>query len=31
MLKRRNAPALWDGLAIYQLVVEVTAHQGIDG
>ncbi len=26
-----NAPALWEGLAAYQLVGEVTAHQGIDG
>ncbi len=23
--------SLWDGLAAYQLVGEVTAHQGVDG
>ena len=26
-----KAPAVWDGLAAYQLVGEVTAHQGDDG
>ena len=26
-----NVPALWEGLAAYQLVGEVMAHQGIDG
>jgi hypothetical protein len=27
----RKGPLLWDGLAAYQLVGEVTAHQGDDG
>ena len=26
-----KAPALWEGLMAYQLVGEVTAHQGYDG
>jgi hypothetical protein len=31
MIYRRNAQAAQDGLAAYQLVGEVTAHQGDDG
>ena len=31
MVHGRNGPLLWEGLAAYQLVGEVTAHQGIDG
>ena len=31
MANREKAPALWEGLAAYQLVGGVTAHQGIDG
>jgi hypothetical protein len=31
MTHRGNGPLLWEGLAAYQLVGEVTAHQGYDG
>jgi hypothetical protein len=31
MVNAANAPALREGLAAYQLVGEVMAHQGIDG
>ena len=31
MVQVGNAPAVWERLAAYQLVGEVTAHQGDDG
>ncbi len=31
MINRGKALALWEGLAAYQLVGGVTAHQGYDG
>ena len=31
MADRGKAPALWEGLAAYQLVGGVMAYQGIDG
>ncbi len=31
MARSGKVPALWEGLAAYQLVGEVKAHQGIDG
>ena len=31
MVQSGKVPALREGLAAYQLVGEVTAHQGIDG
>ena len=31
MVIQRKIYRIWEGLAAYQLVGEVTAHQGIDG